>query len=68
MRSPAVYHDFGNRNSTIPAPSAVCLTAELLEKGRRLAAFNHGMRIACAVLCGGCIGVSVWILASLIGR
>lgn len=68
MRSKIIYHDFRNSNP-IPntAPTAkVSLTAAVLAKGRRLAAINNALNIACITLCGACIGVSVLILTNLI--
>ncbi len=68
MTSKIIYHDFKN-NDPIPTKepvSQVTLTAAVLAKGRRLAAVNHGLNIACIMACGACIGVSLLILTNLI--
>lgn len=69
MTSRMIYHDFRN-NDPIPATNEsaheVSLTATVLAKGRRLAAFNHALNITCVALCGACIGISVLILTNLI--
>lgn len=64
-----IQHDFRKNASVAPVAeetSNVSLTAALLKKGRNLAAVNHGLNMTCLALCGACIGVSVWILASLV--
>lgn len=68
MTSKIIYHDFKN-NDSIPTnepASKATLTAAVLAKGRRLAAINHGLNIACIMACGACIGVSILILTNLI--
>ncbi len=68
MTSRIIYHDFRNNDPiSTPEPTAkVSLTAAVLAKGRRLAAVNNALNIACITLCGACIGVSVLILTNLI--
>lgn len=69
MTSQIIYHDFRNHN---PAPatdkpvSKVSLTAAVLAKGRRLAAINNALNVACITLCGACIGASLLILTSIL--
>ena len=68
MTSSVIYHDFRNSNpvpATAEPASTVFLTASVLSKGRRLAAINHALNIACITLCGACIGVSVLIITNL---
>lgn len=68
MTTKIIYHDFQNNHSLSSGEPAtgVCLTAAVLAKGRRLAALNRGLNVACITLCGACIGVGVLILANLI--
>ena len=68
MTSRIIYHDFRRNDlNTNNEPAAkVSLTAAVLAKGRRLAALNHGLNVACITLCGACIGVSLLILTNLI--
>lgn len=69
MTSRIIYHDFRSNDpiSTMTEPTPkFSLTAAVLAKGRRLAAINSALNIACITLCGACIGVSVLILTNLI--
>lgn len=69
MTSRIIYHDFTGNNpaSTMTEPEPkVSLTATLLAKGRRLAAINNALNIACITLWGAAAGVSVFILTNLI--
>ena len=68
MTSRMIHYDFQNNHpiSTEASPSKVTLTAALLKKGRRLAAVNNALNIACLTLCGACIGVSVLIITNLL--
>lgn len=66
MTSRMIYHDFRSNDLKTKPTSKVSLTAAVLAKGRRLAAVNHGLNIACVTLCGACIGISMWILTKLI--
>ncbi len=68
MTKQMIHHDFRSNGSvaTVNEPTTkVALTASVLAKGRRLAALNNGLHIACVALCGVCIGTGVWILANL---
>lgn len=61
MTQRIIYHDFQKET----APQGVVLTASMLEKGRRLAAINHGLNIACITVCGVCLAISVFVFGAI---
>lgn len=70
MTKGIIYHDFqASGNRTAPESTAV-LTASVLEKGRRraktLTNINTAVNTTCLVLCGACIGVSVFVIGCIV--
>lgn len=68
MTSRIIYHDFRGNGSvpTKPEPK-IALTAAVLARGRKIAALNQGLNIACVAICGVCIAVSIFIFGALFG-
>ena len=68
MTSGIIYHNFG-KDEPVPAKPEpkIALTAAVLARGRKLAALNRGLNIACVAICGVCIGISIFIFGALFG-
>lgn len=69
MNTGIIYHDFQTANNPAAPQAPAVLTASVLEKGRRraktLTGINTALNTTCLVLCGACIGVSVFVLGCI---